>query len=124
MISDWKIIGSATEGSLLTLVKKSGISRVGNRDLKEEYDLVREFIIKHKIDLGIFTPHHGTNSKHLIENTKKDLEEQLFSNPRFNDGYQRSISLFKNLHGDLSFEDFKRECFKRKSKKSQDDNWA
>lgn len=83
-------------------------------DLKEEYDIVREFIIKHKIDLGIFTPHHGTNSKHLIENTKKDLEEQLFSNLGFDDGYQRNISLFENLHDDLSFEDFKKECLKRK----------
>lgn len=80
-------------------------------DLEDSYNTLREFTIKHKIDLGVFTPHHGTTStsKHLIENINDDLEEQLFSNPNFNDGYQRNISLFKNLHKDLSFDDFKIE---------------
>jgi hypothetical protein len=85
-------------------------------NLKQEYYNVREFIIENKIDLGIFTPHHGINSKskHLIENTEEDLEEQLFSNPRFNDGYQHEISLFKDLREELSFEDFKTELLNRK----------
>lgn len=78
-------------------------------NLKEDYDIIRKFAIDNNIDLGIFTPHHGINSqsKHLIENTEDDLEEQLFSNPRFNDGYQRNINLFKMFNKDMSFEDFK-----------------
>lgn len=84
-------------------------------DLEDEYNEVRKFIIHNKIDLGIFTPHHGKKSisKHLIENTTDDLEEQLFSNPRFNDGYQRDIKLFVDLHEDMSFENFKLEYEKR-----------
>lgn len=80
-------------------------------DLEDDYNKIRKFIIDNKIDLGIFTPHHGINSisKHLIENTKDDLEEQLFSNPRFNDGYQRDIRLYANLIDDMSFEQFKLE---------------
>jgi len=84
-------------------------------DLEEEYGIVREFVIKHEINLGIFTPYHGTNYIHLLENTDEDLEEQLFSNSGFNDGYQRSIPLFEKLHNDLSFEDFKKECLERKN---------
>jgi hypothetical protein len=77
-------------------------------DLKEEYDRIKKFVIKHDITLGIFTPHHGINStsKHLIENNEDDLEEQLFSNPRLNDGYQRDIELYIN-HEDIDFEKFK-----------------
>lgn len=84
-------------------------------DLEEDYTTLRKFVIENDIDLGIFTPHHGINSasKHLIENTDEDLEEQLFSNPQFNDGYQRDIKLFINLNEDMSFEDFKLEYQKR-----------
>ncbi len=86
-------------------------------DLDDEYDLIRKFIIDNKIDLGIFTPHHGINSKskHLIQNKEQDLEEQLFSKHRFNDGYQHDFSLFKDFHGELCFKEFKKEVLKRKS---------
>ncbi|MDQ1771021.1 hypothetical protein GQR60_11505 [Labilibaculum sp. A4] len=85
-------------------------------ELEEEYYDVRKFLIENKIDIGIFTPHHGiySTSKNLIENNEDDLEEQLFSNPHFNDGYQHDISLFEDLNKDLSFEKFKEEFAKRK----------
>lgn len=84
-------------------------------DLEEDYNKIRKFVIDNDIDLGIFTPHHGIGSisTHLIENTEDDLEEQLFSNQRFNDGYQRDIKLFINLHEDMNFENFKLEYSKR-----------
>ncbi|WP_420573035.1 hypothetical protein [Kordia sp.] len=84
-------------------------------NLEEDYNRVRKFIIENEIDLGIFTPHHGKNSisKHLIENTEDDLEEQLFSNPRFNDGYQRDIRLYNNFNEDMNFEQFKFDYQKR-----------
>ena len=60
-------------------------------------------------------PHHGINSKsnHLIENTEDDLEVQLFSNPAFNEGYQRDTRLFINLNEEMNFESFKLEYQKR-----------
>jgi len=84
-------------------------------DLEEDYIRIRKFVIDNKIDLGIFTPHHGINSTstHLIENKEDDLEEQLFSNPRLNDGYQRDIKLFMNLHEEMNFEEFKLDYQKR-----------
>lgn len=84
-------------------------------DLEEDYYNIRKFIVDNKIDLGIFIPHHGKNSisTHLIENTEDDLEEQLFSNPKLNDGYQRDINLFSNLQEEMSFEDFKLDYKKR-----------
>ena len=84
-------------------------------NLEDDYNMVREFVIENKIDLGLFVPHHGKNStsKDLIENKDDDLEEQLFSNPRFNDGYQRDLRLFINFHDDMSFEDFKNDYQKR-----------
>ena len=84
-------------------------------DLEEEYYNLRKFVIEYKIDLGIFTPHHGINSQslHLIENKEDDLEEQLFSNPNLNDGYQRDVRLFTNLHDEMTFEDFKIDYKKR-----------
>ena len=76
---------------------------------------MKAFIHQFKIDLGIFVPHHGeySTSKNLIENPEDDLEEQLFSKEFFNDGYQRSISLYKGLEGELSFEDFRQEFMER-----------
>lgn len=84
-------------------------------DLEEDYNNIRKFVIENKIDLGIFTPHHGLNSisKHLIENLEDDLEEQLFSNSRLSDGYQRNISLYLNLQDDMTFDEFKRDYQKR-----------
>lgn len=84
-------------------------------DLEQDYNNIRKFVIENKIDLGIFTPHHGKNStsKHLIENKDDDLEEQLFSNRRLNDGYQRNISLYINLYDDMNFEEFKLDYQKR-----------
>ena len=86
-------------------------------DLEEDYYDLRKFIIDNKIDLGIFTPHHSINSKskNLIINKNEDLEEQLFSNKYFDDGYQHTISLFKDLNQELSFEDFKEDLNKRKN---------
>lgn len=84
-------------------------------DLEDDYNDIRKFIIDNDIDLGIFTPHHGigSTSTHLIENTEDDLEEQLFCNPQFNDGYQRDIKLFINLTEDMDFKNFKLEYEKR-----------
>ncbi|MDV3846070.1 hypothetical protein CMT92_00170 [Elizabethkingia anophelis] len=80
-------------------------------NLEEEYVNVKRFVIENKIDLGIFTPHHGINStsKHLIENIEEDLDEQLFSNPALNDGYQRNIRLSVNFEKEMTFEEFKQE---------------
>jgi len=85
-------------------------------NMEEEYYEMRDFIIENKIDLGVFVPHHGINSssKHLIEDKESDIEEQLFSNPFFNDGYQRDTSLFKNHNKKMSFKEFKKEIITRK----------
>lgn len=84
-------------------------------NLENDYNIVRKFVIENKIDLGLFVPHHGKSSisKNLIKNMEDDLDEQLFSNPHFNDGYQRDIRLFMNLHDEMTFEDFKNEYNKR-----------
>lgn len=89
---------------------------VGILNREDLYENMKEFIHKYKIDLGIFVPHHGEHSasRNLIENQEEDLEEQLFSKEFFNDGYQREISLYKNLHENLSFKDFKEELMRRK----------
>lgn len=85
-------------------------------DMKDEFYTMRDFIIDHKIDLGLFIPHHGINStsKNLIEDKENDLEEQLFSNPFFNDGYQRDTWLHKNFNEKLSYEEFKKKIIERK----------
>lgn len=85
-------------------------------DLEKEYKELREFVLEKQIDLGYFVPHFGINSisKHLIEDVENDFEEQLFSKPFFNEGYQRDLSLKKidysnfNMNGDLSFDEFKK----------------
>ena len=85
-------------------------------NMAEEYYEMRDFIIEHKIDLGLFVPHHGigSTSKHLIEDKENDLEEQLFSKPFFNDGYQRDTNLHKHFNNKLSFEEFKEMLVARK----------
>lgn len=84
-------------------------------NLKEEYDEIGSFLINNDIDLGIFTPHHGINStsKHLIEDKNNDLEEQLFSNPNMDDGYQRNINLIKENQNLMSFDEFKQNYRER-----------
>lgn len=79
-------------------------------DLKEDYERTRKFILEQGIDLGLFIPHHGGES-----HTNIDLEEQLFSNPEFNDGYQSIINLMVNLYEDMSFEIFKKRLENRKN---------
>lgn len=85
-------------------------------DMESLYNEMKTFIHQFKIDIGIFVPHHGehSTSKNLTEYPDEDLEEQLFSKEFFNDGYQRNISLYKGLDGELSFEDFKQEFMERK----------
>lgn len=85
-------------------------------DMEEEYYKMRDFVKKHKIDLGVFIPHHSKNStsKHLIEDKENDLEEQVFSKNYFNDGYQSELILTKNFDGELNFDDFKTMIFERK----------
>lgn len=77
--------------------------------MEKEFNVLKEFIIKHKIDLGIFIPHDGltSKSKHLIENKENDLEEQLFS-ISVKDGYQSEISFRnKSLEPTITYKEFK-----------------
>jgi hypothetical protein len=84
-------------------------------DLEQTYYETRKFVIENDITLGLFIPHHSINSssKHLIENTENDLEEQLFS-ISVNNGYQIETSMFSEFDKELSFEDFKNKLLKRK----------
>jgi hypothetical protein len=84
-------------------------------DMKEEFNVMKEFILKHEIDLGLFVPHHSINSvsKHLISDTENDLEEQLFSKS-VKDGYQSELSMTKMIYEDLDYESFKEILSKRK----------
>lgn len=77
-------------------------------DMEQEYNIISEFIKEKKIDLGIFVPHHGKNSKsvHLIIDKYNDLEEQLFSKS-VHDGYQSEMRLTKFFDKELNFSDFK-----------------
>jgi len=92
-------------------------------NLEKEYKELREFVLQKQIDLGYFVPHFGINSisKHLIEDVENDFEEQLFSKPFFNEGYQRDLSLKKidysnfNMNGDLSFDEFKKYVLSSKN---------
>lgn len=89
-------------------------------DLEEEYIALRDFVLNHKIDLGLFIPHHGKNSesKHLITDTENDLEEQLFSKS-VSDGYQSELRLvdfepedaFQNIP--ITFTQFKQKINNR-----------
>jgi len=92
-------------------------------DMANLYAAMRDFVLKYKIDLGIFVPHHGKNShtKDMIEDIENDLEEQLFSKP-VEDGYQSGLLLVSrgempnlNTMKPLSFKDFKAKLGKRKS---------
>lgn len=91
-------------------------------DMEDTYNQAKEFILKNKIDLGVFVPHHGINStsKDLINDLDNDLEEQLFSKS-VHDGYQSDLSLTKlnyedlNIDNDLNFEDFKKKINDRKN---------
>ncbi len=83
-------------------------------DMEEEYNIMREFIIKNEIDLGVFVPHHGITSASidLIEDKENDLEEQLFSKS-VRDGYQSDTSMKKRLQDELDFKSFKDNLKKR-----------
>lgn len=84
-------------------------------DLEKAYYETRKFIIENDITLGLFIPHHSinSNSKHLIEDTENDLEEQLFSRS-VNEGYQIETSMYSEFDKELSFQDFKSKILKRK----------
>lgn len=90
-------------------------------DLEKEFYNLKECILKHEIDLGVFVPHHGINStsKYLIEDNENDLEEQLFSKS-VTEGYQSELKLTKlnienfSLNEDLNFDDFKEKIKIRK----------
>ncbi|OWP85062.1 hypothetical protein BWK59_02160 [Flavobacterium davisii] len=84
-------------------------------DLEKTYYETRKFIIENDISLGLFIPHHSinSNSKHLIEDTENDLEEQLFSKLVI-DGYQIDTNMYSELNEELSFEGFKNNLLKRK----------
>lgn len=75
--------------------------------MEEDYIQLRDFVIKQKIDLGIFIPHHGINSTStaLIENKESDLEELLFSES-VHEGYQRDVSLLNGSREPLTFQEF------------------
>ena len=79
-------------------------------NMEKEFYQMRSFIKKHKVDLGLFIPHHGKNSTsaHLIEDKENDLEEQLFSKNFFNDGYQSTLLLTKNYNEEIDFSDFRK----------------
>ncbi len=86
-------------------------------DMKESYEFMRDFIIEKEIDLGVFVPHHGINSvsRHLIEESENDLEEQLFSRS-VSDGYQSELTVKERLSSKpLSFDDFKAKIQTRKN---------
>lgn len=90
-------------------------------NLEQEYYQYRDFVLKYKIDLGLFVPHHGIKSSSfdLIEDKENDLEEQLFSKS-FTDGYQSELRLTNTrakeaiLEGDLDFVNFKKKVESRK----------
>lgn len=85
-------------------------------DMEEEYNVMKEFILESKIDLGLFVPYHGINSTstHLVKDKENDLEEQLFSKS-FRDGYQSETRLTKTFDKDLNFEDFKKKIANKKT---------
>ncbi len=89
-------------------------------NLEEDYYRYRDFILKHKIDLGVFVPHKGENSTsmELSDYPELGLEEQLFS-MSFNDGYQSELRLTKhNLENGshntpIDFSEFKEKIMNR-----------
>lgn len=90
--------------------------------LEEEFEIVRDFALENEIDLGLFFPYHG-NQKYLelVQNKEMDLEEQLFSNPSFNEGYQWCISLRDvSTNKKIGFEQFKAGYMERKAAFSYD----
>lgn len=91
-------------------------------DMENEYIVMRDFIIDQNIELGLFVPHHGkdSKSKHLIENKELDLEELLFSEYFFNEGYQTSILLTKDFSDKLTFKEFKESIIQRKDEFTYD----
>lgn len=81
-------------------------------DMKDDFYVLRDFAIDNEIDLALFIPFNANISEHLerIEDKENDLEEQLFSKIFFNEGYQSTLVLNK----ELSFEAFKDSVLKKK----------
>ncbi len=85
------------------------------------YVKIRDFALENEIDVALFVPHHGidSKSKHLIEDIENDLEEQLFSKS-VQDGYQVSLEL-RNDNGDTkSFEEFAKSLIECKNEFTYD----
>lgn len=83
-------------------------------NMEDIYLRIRDFVVENDIVLGLFIPHHGINStsKKYIEFPENDLEEHLFSNPNFRDGYQREINVVKMIGDEkLNFDEFKTSFF-------------
>jgi P-type Ca2+ transporter type 2C len=85
IVSDWKVVGSATEGALLSLAKKSGVNQIGDHDLIDDYEDIYEYpfssdskrmtkIFKHLPSGKIFAYTKGT-SEYLITNCEYLLAE-------------------------------------------------
>lgn len=80
------------------------------------FNLIRDFVFEHDIEVAHFVPHHGieSESKELIDDTENDLEEQLFSKS-VQDGYQLSIELKNKNETPKSFDEFKADLIECKN---------
>ena len=91
-------------------------------DLENEYYIMRDFVKKYDIHMGIFVPHFGKSSASLdlVGDKENDLEEQLFSRS-VSDGYQSELRLSKfdkntfNFDGNLTFDEFNEKIKFRKN---------
>ncbi|QSB24968.1 hypothetical protein [Flavobacterium sp. CLA17] len=78
-------------------------------NMEKEYITFRDFVIKNKIDLGLFIPHVKINGRNdLIKNQAADLEQLLFSQSVF-EGYQTEIKLPEK------FQDFRESLCRNKN---------
>lgn len=87
-------------------------------EMEAEYLFLRDFAINNKIDLGLFIPFCSEcETENYISRVGYDLEEELFSNIFFDEGYHSEVSLIKLLNSAdrLSFEEFKEDLYNRKN---------